>query len=129
MNSIDYLLMFSQTSMTQEQILLQVENTEDMINIELINVYLADSPIQGKGLFSEKNIDSGRHICYSRIGDKRTIAGRYTNHALYPNAKMIVEKDKVKLVAIKDIEANEEITVNYREVLTERFNRGDLCQA
>ena len=47
---------------------------------------------------------------------QKTEAGRFTNHAAYPNAKMMVrDKANIDLVALREI-GHEEITVDYREV-------------
>ncbi|MCH8134950.1 MAG: SET domain-containing protein-lysine N-methyltransferase [Proteobacteria bacterium] len=71
---------------------------------------------------------SRRFIAPARIEALRTNAGRYCNHAFFANAKIIVTDKGADLVAIKNIEADEEITVNYRQVLEHRNIKGDLCQ-
>lgn len=127
-NRADYFNFVCESGMTQEQITEQVENKDDMINDELEGVYIAGSDIEGKGLFSSKPLLINDIICKARINDKRTLAGRYSNHAVFANAKIKITDNGAEIVAIRDIEENEEITVNYRDVIKNRFIEGDLCQ-
>ena len=126
----DYRLMVDEMGMTEEQIQEQVQNEADMIEMPEGYEYLdvRESPIHGAGLYSHANHDAGEIICPARIGDKRSIAGRYTNHAFEPNAAMKVTDAGVDLVALKNIDQDEEITVNYRNVIEHRITEGDLCQ-
>jgi hypothetical protein len=76
------------------------------------------SLIEGDGLFATAKINSGELIAPARIGGKRTPAGRYTNHAFTPNAKMrAVGNGDVDLVALEPIPEEAEITVDYREAI------------
>ena len=127
-NRADYYDFVDSIGMTQEEITEQVENNKDMLFDGLSGVYLNDSNIQGKGLFSSEKIDVGDVICPARVKDKRTIAGRYSNHALYSNAKIVMNDGGADLVCIRCIEEKEEITVNYRDVIKNRVIGGDLCQ-
>lgn len=90
------------------------------------NIYIADSAIEGKGVFSRTAVASGATICPARLQGMRTPAGRYTNHSVCPNAQMRLDHGNlVSLVALRDIEAGEELTVDYRQVLS---IQGVLCQ-
>lgn len=98
-------------------------------------VKLGDSSIEGRGLFATALIHSGDVICPATIGGLRTIAGRFTNHAMLPNCTF--QKNPagdIYLVALRDIKGchggydGEELTVNYREAL-KLMNRKELkCQ-
>lgn len=111
----------------------QVETTSDLIPFPSgsYKVRVADSNIEGKGLFASGNIKEGEVIAPARIDFKRTPAGRYTNHAKVPNAKM-VRKDNgdIDLVALRDIsgmhggELGEEITIDYRQAI--QINKENL---
>ena len=128
-NRADYFDFVNSIGMTQEEITGQVENKEDMIIDDIDSVFVGDSKIEGKGLLSYLAINIGEIICQARIGNKRTIAGRYSNHALFANAEIKVTDHGADLIAIRDIEEGEEITVNYRHVMKNRFIKGDLlCQ-
>jgi SET domain-containing protein len=90
-------------------------------------VYVADSPIHGKGLFAKTFIPSGTVIGVAR-GRPTTTDGehvlwidendgfhvqcdlRYINHSDAPNAAYY---DTLDVCATLDIEAGEEITHNY----------------
>ena len=87
-------------------------------------VMVSDSKIEGKGLFATGNFDCEEIIAPARICGMRTPAGRYTNHAKTPNAKMVLRDNMdIDLVAIAPIKGccggnlGEEITVNYGQVL------------
>lgn len=130
-NQADYNQILCEINLTEEDVRAISDCEDDMIEMPVgyESVYISESILQGNGLFSNSAISKGDFICPTRINGKRTPAGRYTNHAMNPNAKMIICKnDEVKLFALKDISANEEITVNYREVLDHRASKGDLCQ-
>ncbi len=96
-------------------------------------MYVADSPIHGRGLFAAVRIGSGSHI--GRYEGRRTdengtyvlwVEGdgedewigydgtnelRFLNHSRPPNGEM----DGQELYAARDIEAGEEITIDYGE--------------
>lgn len=81
---------------------------------------LGDSKIHGKGLFATANIKEGEIIAPARLSNNRTPAGRYTNHSILPNAKMIKNsKEDIYLVSLTNIQGNlggtlgEEITIDY----------------
>tara|TARA_R110000782_G_scaffold209894_1_gene298050 strand:- start:118 stop:957 length:840 start_codon:yes stop_codon:yes gene_type:complete len=127
-NRIDYLNFVDSIDMTQEEITKQVENTADINSDDLDGAYVSDSQIQGKGLFSYLTFLPGETIAPARVGNTRTNAGRYCNHALFANAEIIITESGADLVALKNIEESDEITVNYRHVLNHRLLKGDLCQ-
>lgn len=130
-NRQDYKEFIESILMTEEEVRKQVENNDDLIDMPIgfDHIIVKESRIEGKGLFSKTDILNGEIICPSRIKSKRNPAGRYTNHARQPNAKMMFTKHgDINLMAIRDIESLEEITVNYRDVIRDRATRGDLCQ-
>ena len=130
-NQADYESMINSIAMTEEEIRLQVEDQSDMIEMPegYESIYISKSDLEGNGFYSKTKISAGSIICPSRINGKRTPAGRYVNHALLCNAEMIFTGDDMDLKATKDIEADEEITINYRNVINLRNIKGDLlCQ-
>jgi hypothetical protein len=85
-------------------------------------VMVSDSKIEGKGLFATGNIKAGELICPARVGNKRTPAGRFTNHAKNPNAIVVLrDNGDIDLIAKKAIDGcrggnlGEEITIDYRQ--------------
>jgi hypothetical protein len=127
-NRHDYWNMVESIGMSQEEITKQVENTEDMTDFPkgYEHLYVSDSKIDKKGFFSKTKILSGELIAPARIKDLRTDAGRYCNHAFFENAEILITDKGADLVAIKNIEADEEITVSYRQVIKTRLLEGDL---
>jgi hypothetical protein len=80
------------------------------------NYEVKDSSIEGLGIFTTKDFNKGDVIGYGTMDGCRTIAGRYTNHSKYPNAKFYYFKDNSNtiLIAEDNIKKEQEIVVNYR---------------
>lgn len=89
------------------------------------NYRVDKSSIDGFGVFSNKNFNKGDIIGYGRLGNTRTLAGRYTNHSDNNNANFyyIDNSKDVVLICEKNIYINEEILVNYRNHLHEIFKK------
>lgn len=134
----DYQKLLKECGISHEIALKQSENEEDQISVFSNVVRVADSAIEGKGLFLTSPVKSGDVICQARIKGKRTQAGRFTNHSVFPNAKMVLlPNNDIDLVAISDIDGckggslGEEITIDYRQALTLsgiNFEGNVLCQ-
>ena len=79
---------------------------------------IAESTIEGKGLFATEALYTNDLICPARMAGFRTQGGRYTNHSSTPNAKMMLHpNDDLDLIALSDIAIGEEITVDYSQAL------------
>lgn len=79
---------------------------------------IAESTIEGKGLFAIETLKTNDLICPARMAGFRTQGGRYTNHSNTPNAKMMLHpNDDLDLVALTDIAIGEEITIDYNQAL------------
>lgn len=91
------------------------------------NVYVADSPIHGKGLFAGSHIVAGTvigriegipcrrdgsHVLWLNASEAIEVLCdlRYINHSDEPNACYY---DDLSVVALRDIEPHEEITHDY----------------
>ena len=119
----DYTLALAESGFTEEVARAQTEATDDMIELEYdYGVSVKSSPIEGKGLFSNRFFSAGDTIMPAKVQGMRTIAGRYPNHAVSPNAKIVMRDGDVYLVAIKDI-GHEEITRDYRTNLSLKIER------
>lgn len=127
-NKEDYQGLLLELGINQDQ-MDEIVQTDDVVNMDkkYNHIYVKDSDVEGKGLFTNEPIDKGDIICPSRIGNKRTIAGRYSNHSLNANSSPHTENGKFYFIANKDIKAGDEITSNYREILKFRSLEGDLC--
>jgi hypothetical protein len=126
-NQTDYLRFLGETGLTQDQ-MDAVVNIDDVVGLPpaFDAVHVAESETHGMGLFSSVPYVRGDLICPARIGDNRTIAGRYTNHAFHPNAEIVDVDGIYYLQANRPIPAGAEIFLNYRDVLEYRHSRGDL---
>jgi quercetin dioxygenase-like cupin family protein len=83
----------------------------------LDGVEVKESAIEGSGLFSTRAFAKGEIICPALVADKRTLAGRYSNHAMNPNGVMAYADGVLSLTAARDIELGEEITTDYGATL------------
>ena len=134
----DYFKLLEDCGISHEIARNQSENEDDQITVLNNIVRVADSAIEGKGLFLTSPVKEGDVICVARINGKRTQAGRFTNHSVFPNAKMmLLPNDDINLVAIKDIDGckggslGEELTIDYRQALSlsgVKFKGNVLCQ-
>jgi len=92
--------------------------TADLSFLDDAPVKVAESVIDGKGLFLTEPKREGELICPARVSGRRTQAGRYTNHSATPNATMILlDNGDLNLVALADIATDQEITIDYRRSL------------
>lgn len=128
----DYYAAIAEYGFDQETVQAQVQNLDDQIDMPYGNykMMVAPSNIDGKGVFATGNIEAGEVIAPARIAGKRTPAGRFTNHAKKPNAKMILlDNGDVNLVAAMPIvgckggNLGEEITIDYRQALSLAIRR------
>ena len=132
----DYEKVLSEWGYTEKTVRAQTENPHDQIPFPpgSYPIGIFPSAIEGRGVFATANIKAGDLIAPSRIGVYRTPAGRYTNHSQAPNAMMEKIGDTMFLVATSDISGchggmvGEEITVNYRDVLTLKFSEVSSCR-
>jgi hypothetical protein len=129
-SSMDFHLMLKSIGFTHDQMIAVSEFDGDLIKMPdyVDNVCVMPSKIEGNGLFATKFIESGSEICPARINDKRTPAGRYTNHGFQENSEIKLSDGNAFIVAKTDIHNGEEITLNYRDVINTRNLGGDLCQ-
>lgn len=104
----------------------QTKNHDDLIADNIDNIFVRKSIIDGVGLFSGDDFKNGDFICVAKLGEKRTIAGRYTNHSPNPNAVFAFADGDIILIAISDINIDDEITINYRAALSLQISRPDL---
>ena len=125
----DYALMLKDIGMSAE-LVRQISELDDVIPWPYGNykVKVGKSNIEGQGIIAVGDIAEGEVIAVARMGAKRTPAGRFTNHSGTPNAKIVDDIDgNAYLMATKPIAGNlggysgEEVTVDYRQVLTDKL--------
>jgi hypothetical protein len=107
-----------------------LSSTKDLVELPegFNNLYVAESNLAGKCLKSRVDINKGEVIGPPSLTGRRTIIGKYCNHALFANTTFSTVDNMQVVIAAKDIPADEEITMNYREVLSYRRSEEVLCQ-
>lgn len=122
----DYQRVLAEFGVTEEFARAESEREDNMTDLPYgsYKVKVGNSNIEGKGLMATADIQPGEIIAPARIGDKRTIAGRYTNHSPVPNARPVRNgQSGIDLIALREISGchgghdGEEITIDYRESL------------
>lgn len=128
LDNYDYKRFLNEQGLTEDQTLSFVENISDikLLDLNSFNVILKESSISGKGLFTEQPLEEGDFVMPARLCGQRTQAGRYVNHSVRANCSFILKDGNLCMFAIKNIEKGEELTVNYRDVVSYREMRGDL---
>lgn len=135
----DYVQLLAECGISHETARQQSEDESDQIWVDSPITRVSDSPIEGKGLFVTAPVKAGDIICPARIGGMRTQAGRFTNHSVFPNAKMVAKPNgDIDLVALVDFEGCKggeigvEATIDYRQALALSGvtfeKRESLCQ-
>jgi hypothetical protein len=128
----DYFLAIAEFGFDHETVRKQTENLDDQIPMPFGNYkfMVANSRIDGKGIFATGNFEKGEVIAPARIDGKRTPVGRYTNHSKNANGIMVLrDNNDIDLVAKKAINGchggnlGEEITIDYRQALSLAIRR------
>ena len=126
----DFDLFLVEANLLPETVRQISEFNADLSFLDDAPVTVAESVIDGKGLFLTEPKCGDELICPARLSGRRTQAGRYTNHSATPNATMILlDNGDLNLVALADINAGQEITIDYRRSLALSdltFNNGYL---
>lgn len=123
----DYKKLILEWGLTEKQVRQEVENKSDLISMPQgdYKFLVADSNIEGKGVFATAGIEPGEIIGPARIGRMRTPLVRFCNHSMNPNAetRLYDYAHEINLVSIRKISGckggrnGEEITIDYRENL------------
>jgi len=112
----DYSAFLSEVGMTDSEVRAASDQEGDRIDIDTDSIYLADSNIEGIGIFSSNNLRGGDVVMAAVVDGKRTQAGRYSNHSDTPNTRPEYIGDDAYMTAINDIEIGDELTTSYRDV-------------
>ncbi len=88
------------------------------------DVFIYPSDIQGMGVRVGHLVPSSARVAMVNNGEFRTIYGRYMNHSDQPNAVFAPGADgSIDAIAVKDILPWDEVTVDYRTVMTAAARR------
>jgi hypothetical protein len=80
-----------------------------------------ESRIEGLGLFTTKSFKQDEVVCPARLDGKRTPGGRFVNHSAESNVYPIKRGDDIYLLAKDNLYMNQELLVDYREMLDINF--------
>lgn len=118
----DYRQFLDEYDLTEESIQQQVhsESWDDTYQCPIIRI--AESPINGLGVYCTSYVLPMAMIGYGRLNGQRTNIGRYVNHSAEPNCEYRRLGDDIGLFAIKQIDGalgglkGEEVTIDYRTI-------------
>lgn len=121
----DYPRMLQELGVSAEQVQAEAEDpaTWAPFPAGMYRVKIGASGIHGRGLIATADIKAGDLICTALVDGKRTPAGRFMNHAKYPNAVVEAADGCVWVRSLRDIagcrggQDGEEITVDYRQAV------------
>lgn len=121
----DYELFLTQIGLDQTEVDKIVSIEHDLM--EMPKEYftaLKPSKIHGNGLFATKSFRMWEVVCPCRLNGKRTPGGRFVNHSHKNNLMPIKIGDDIYAVASQDIYENEELLLNYRDMMLVNFGIG-----
>ena len=121
-NRNDYQQVLTDFGFTDAIARVQSENETDQCPMPFgsYKFKVANSPIEGRGLFATGDLTTDEEIGPATVGGKRTPIGRFTNHSANPNAEMVRIAGEFYLAALRPIagclggQDGEEITCDYR---------------
>ena len=114
----DFDLFIRELGLPMEIVDAMINNLADQIPMPegVDTLKLGKSQIQGLGMFSVESVKSGFIFAPARLDGHRTPAGRFINHSINPNSVFIqVAIDDLYVRAMRDIAADEEVTISYRQ--------------
>ena len=118
----DYKVFLTEIGLNQEEMDKIVSINHDLIEMpEEYFTELRPSKIHGKGLFATKRFEQWDVVCPCRINGKRTPGGRFVNHSHKSNLMPVKIGDDIYVLANRDIYENEELLLNYREMMFVNF--------
>lgn len=119
----DYGNLILELGFTETQVQEQVNNPDDQIEMNLVGLTIAPSPIHGHGVFSTVHRHKGDMLGLAKLNHYRTPLGRWVNHSVKPNAEYVLHNGHIYLVLTEDVAGmsggnlTSEITVDYRKSL------------
>lgn len=112
----DYADFLNEYGFTQDFVdtILNMNTVDDNDPKSLLEI--RDSLIEGKGMFSIRDIEKNEYIAMGRVNGERVLAGRYINHAPDPNAIFVLMSNGDLFVQAKcSIIKDTEVTIDYRQ--------------
>jgi hypothetical protein len=119
---VDYGAFLFQLGLDQDEMDAIVKIESDLMDMpEGYSVELKDSKIHGKGLFAQKMFEIGDVVCPGRLNGRRTPGGRFINHSPNANIAPVLEGDDIYAIALRTIQAGDELLVDYRVSMQVNF--------
>ena len=86
------------------------------------NIYVGNSNIHDRGIFTTDGLKEGdvigvSHVSYDRVWYQVFPIGIFYNHSLEPNCIVTTDNNVNLVVANRDIDKDEELTVDYTKQL------------
>jgi hypothetical protein len=105
----------SEMGYTEEQVQEQMLRTPVVVFEEEYDVRFDKSLIHGVGMYATRAFEIGDTICSCLFKGSKTVAGRYTNHSMCPNAIAVkTGSGNIYFKAIQHINPDDEITSDYK---------------
>jgi hypothetical protein len=118
----DYALFLKEIKLNQVEMDKILAITHDLMDMpKEFFTELRPSKIEGNGLFATKSFKMWEVVCPCRLDGKRTPGGRFVNHSHKNNLMPIKIGDDIYAIASQDIYANEELLLNYRDMMFVNF--------
>ena len=119
---VDYGAFLHQLGVSQSEMNDIVKIEHDLVDMPYgYSVELRASPIHGQGLFATKTFNIGDIVCPGRLDGHRTPGGRFINHSHESNIKPVMVDDDIYAVALRTIQADDELLVDYRASMRVNF--------
>lgn len=118
----DYKLFLTQIGLNQIEMDKIAAITHDLMDMpKEFFTELRPSKIHGDGLFAVKSFKMWEVVCPCRLDGKRTPGGRFVNHSHKNNLMPIKIGNDIYAVASQDIYQDEELLLNYRDMMSVNF--------
>ena len=118
----DYALFLKEMKLNQVEMDKILAITHDLMDMpKEFFTELRPSKIEGTGLFATKSFKMWEVVCPCRLDGKRTPGGRFVNHSHKNNLMPIKIGEDIYAIASQDIYANEELLLNYRDMMFVNF--------
>ena len=118
----DYALFLKEMKLNQVEMDKILAITHDLMDMpKEFFTELRTSKIEGTGLFATKSFKMWEVVCPCRLDGKRTPGGRFVNHSHKNNLMPIKIGEDIYAIASQDIYANEELLLNYRDMMFVNF--------
>lgn len=113
----DFMQVLAERELSADELRESYENM-DYVDAVPETVQVANSVVDGQGLYATDVFEKGDLIMLYEAGDLPTVAKRYINHSPLPNAKIVKDGKNLAIKATRKID-KAEIMIDYRKVLPE----------